>query len=171
MDEVVDVVDENDNIIGQDLKLNCHKNKILHRGANIFVFKDDSFKEILLQKRSKNKTAHPSKLCTPGGHLGTGESYSEGAKREFFEEQFNSETNDKLEFKELFKIKKFTDNDYEYITLFRTICKGPFIPDTNEVEFSFFEDINKVLENIGEEPENYTQTTVLLLKEYQKRYM
>ena len=50
MDEIVDIVDENDNVIGQELKSNCHKNKILHRGANIFVFKDKSFKEILLQK-------------------------------------------------------------------------------------------------------------------------
>lgn len=168
---MIDVVDENDNVIGQELKSNCHKNKILHRGANIFVFKDKSFKEILLQKRSKSKRSNPSKICTPGGHLGVGESYLEGAKREFFEEQFNSKVNDNFEFEDLFKIKKFTDDDYEYMTLFRMICEGPFTPDPEEVEFSYFEDINEVLTKIDEESENYTQTTILLLKEYQKRYM
>lgn len=171
MDEIIDIVDNNDNIIGKELKSKCHKNKILHRGANIFVFKDKSLKEILLQKRSQTKSSKPNKICTPGGHLKTGESYLKGAKREFFEEQFNFQINKKLYFEELFKIKKFTDNDYEFVTIFRTICEGPFITDPKEVEFSYFEAINKVLKKIDEKPKNYTETTILLLKEYQKRFM
>lgn len=66
MDEIVDIVDDNDKVIGQELKSKCHKEKILHRGSNIFVFKNNSFKEILLQKRSMQKKSNPGQLCTPG---------------------------------------------------------------------------------------------------------
>lgn len=171
MDETVDIVDESDNLLGQKLKSECHQNKILHRGSNVFAFKDNSFKEILIQKRSLKKKSNPGKLCTPGGHLQAGETYLEGAKREFTEEMFNSGVNGKLKFEELFKIKKFTDEDYEYITLFRTISKGPFSPNPKEVSSSFFEDIGVTLKKIEKEPKNYSATTILLLKEYQKRCM
>ena len=171
MDEMVDIVDEKDHIIGQELKSKCHKNKILHRGSNIFVFKDKSFREILLQKRSLLKSENPGKLCTPGGHLQVGENYLHGAKREFFEEQFNSKISRKIKFEQLFKIKKFTDQDYEYMTLFRIVSKGPFSPDPKEVAGSFFENIKITLKKVEKEPDNYTGTTTLLLKEYQKRYM
>lgn len=171
MGEIVDVVNDDDIVIGQELKSKCHKEKILHRGACIFAFKDDSFKEILIQKRSKTKNVKPLKLCTPGGHVRVGETYLEGAKREFFEEQFNSKVNKDLKFDELFKIKKFTDNDYEFITAFRTVCKGPFTPDPVEVESTFFENVNLTLKKINENPEDYLGSTRLLLEEYKKRYM
>ena len=76
-----------------------------------------------------------------------------------------------LKFEELFKIKKFTDKDYEYMTLFRIIFPCPFSPDPEEVENSFFENIDETFKKIDKNPENYTQTTILLLKEYKKRYM
>ena len=172
MDELVDIVDENDNVIGQELRSKCHKEKILHRGVNIFVFKDNSFKEILLQKRSVQMKSYFGKLCTPGGHIQPGETFLEGAKREFFEEMHNTKIRDNdIQFEELFKIKKFTDNDYEFMTLFRIVSKGPFHPDPLEVENYFFEDINKTFKKIKTEPEKYTGTTILLLKEYKKRFM
>ena len=119
-----------------------------------------------------NKIANPGDFCTPGGHLEQGESYLDGAKREFFEEMHNSSNvNKNIQFEELFKIKKFTDNDYEFITLFRAISTGPFELDPEEVESCFFEDINITLEKIETNPKNYTGTTVLLLKEYKKRFL
>ncbi len=83
-----------------------------------------------------------------------------------------SKNNDEdIKFEELFKIKKFTDNDYEFMTLFRIISQGPFDPDPEEVESYFFEDIYETLKKIESEPENYTGTTILLLKEYKKRFL
>ena len=166
------IVDESDNVIGQELKSKCHKEKILHRGSNIFVFSDKSLNKIFLQKRSLRKKLNPGQLCTPGGHIQVGESYLDGAKREFFEEMLNSKIGNKnLEFEKLFKLKKFTDNDYEFMTLFRTVCSGPFSFDSLEVESGFFEDINETLKKIEIKPENYTGTTVLLLKEYKKSFL
>lgn len=172
MDEIIDVVDEHDHVIGQELKSNCHKEKLLHRSVNIFVFKDDSFKELLLQKRNAAKGMNRGKLCMPGGHLQVRDSYLDGAKRELQEEMFHEQKLPKgLVFEELFKIRKSADNDHEITTLYRTIASGPFNVDFAEVESCFFEDIFKLLENVEKTPELYTATTIFLLQEYRKRFM
>ena len=102
MDETVDIVDESDNVIGQELKSKCHAEKILHRGASILIFEDKTFKKILIQKRSMNKERNPGQLCFAGGHLSAGDDYLTGAKREFQEEMFHNQEAPKVEFKELF---------------------------------------------------------------------
>lgn len=172
MDEIVDVVDENDNIVGQELKSKCHTNKILHRGVAILVFQDNSFKETIIQKRSMKKTSNPGKLCIPGGHLSLGDDYITGAKRELQEEMFHKQELPKeIKFEELFKIKKSTDSDYEFNVVYRVVHLGPFSNDPDEVESYFFEDIKETLKKIKTEPENYTGTTRLLLKEYKQRFL
>lgn len=52
MDEIVDIVDENDKVIGQELKSRCHSDIILHRGTAILVFKDNSYTQMIIQKRN-----------------------------------------------------------------------------------------------------------------------
>ena len=170
MDSWLDTVDEQDNIIGKELKSKCHKEKILHRGADVLAFKDSSFKKLLLQKRSKEILTMPGRLCIPGGHLDLGETYFEGAKREFFEEMHNSKTKD-LTFEKLFKFRKDADEDPEFLTIFRTVDPGPFDPDPKEVEEYFFEDINVLLSKIETHPKDFTGTTIVVLNEYKKRFL
>src|SRR3989344_6175811 len=172
MDEIVDIVDEEDKIIGQELKSRCHNNMILHRGVAILVFKDDSYTKTIIQKRSMKKTSNPGEYCIPGGHISSGEDYITGAKRELREELFHGQELPKeIVFEELFKIKKSTDHDYEFNVVYRIIYLGSFSNDPDEVEDYFCEDIKETLKKIKAEPENYTETTALLLKEYQKRFM
>jgi len=171
MDEIIDIVDENDQVIGQEEKSKCHKKRLLHRSANIFVFRDSSFRELLLEKRNSTKGINRSKLCMPGGHLPTKDNF-DGAKRELQEEIFHKhELPKELEFEKLFKIRKNADNDHEFTILFRVVTNGPFYLDPAEVESYFFEDIYKLLEKVEKESENYTETTIFLLKEYQKKFM
>jgi|SRR3989338_264159 len=172
MDEIVDIVDEEDKIIGQELKSRCHSNMILHRGTAILVFKDNSYTKIIIQKRSIKKTSNPGKFCIPGGHISSGEDYITGAKRELQEELFHKqELPGEIKFEELFKTKKSTDNDYEFNVVYRVVYFGNFLNDADEVEDYFFENIKETLKKIKTEPENYTETTRLLLKEYQERFM
>jgi isopentenyldiphosphate isomerase len=170
MAEIVDVVDKNDNVIGQELKSKCHAEKLLHRCTNIFAFKDDSFKELLIQKRTLGKDIAPGRLCTPGGHVHAGEMYLDAAKREFFEEMYDSSVDDNLEFEELFKIRKYGDNDPEFMMVYRAVAPGPFYPDPIEVAGYYFEDIKKVFDDIENGSKEYMETTLELVKEYKKRY-
>ena len=84
--EFFDIVDENDQVIGQALRSECHGNPALvHRVAHVLVF--DSNGRLLLQKRSMRKDIQPGRWDTSvGGHLDPGEGYHEAACREMREE-------------------------------------------------------------------------------------
>lgn len=83
--ERFDIVDENDTVIGQALRHNVHRNKsLIHRSITVLVFIND---KLLLQKRSQTKDTYPgfwTSSCS--GHVLSGDSYEETAKRELTEE-------------------------------------------------------------------------------------
>ena len=58
-DELFDVVDADDQVIGQATRSEVHARGLMHRAAHVFVF--NSSGELLLQQRSATKDAHP--LC------------------------------------------------------------------------------------------------------------
>ena len=54
MQEECILVDENDNILGKDSKVNCHLNEgKLHRAFSVLLFNTSG--ELLIQKRAKEK--------------------------------------------------------------------------------------------------------------------
>jgi len=168
-DEIVDIVNEEDVVIGKGSKNYCHANKILHRGAAILIFKDKSHKEILLQKRSRLKKSNPGKWAYVGGHLKSGETYLEGALRELQEEMFhNKKLPPNIHLEELFKIIKY-DNDPEHGMIYRTVCKGPFFLDPEEAEEFHFMNIDRLADDLEKNPGKYTTTCAFLTKEYKKR--
>src|SRR5260370_28968628 len=84
-EEIFDVVDENDRVIGRAPRSVVHAEKRLHRAVHVFVF--NSRGELLLQKRSATKDEYP--LCytsSASGHLSAGEDYETAAPRELEEE-------------------------------------------------------------------------------------
>src|SRR5260370_20546107 len=84
-EEIFDVVDENDRVIGRAPRSVVHAEKRLHRAVHVFVF--NSRGELLLQKRSALKDEYP--LCytsSASGHLSAGETYEAAAPRELEEE-------------------------------------------------------------------------------------
>ena len=166
-EELVDIVDENDCIVGQETIHRVHTDKILHRGASILCFKDETFSELLLNRRSLKKRVGPGRLCVPGGHPSAGESYLAAAAREFTEEVLNG-AKSKIKLEPLFKIKKETDNDPEFMTVFKTFYAGPFTANEG-VSDCFFENIGTVLDMVRKEPEAFTETTALVLREYGRR--
>ena len=59
MQEECILVDENDNILGKDSKVNCHLNDgKLHRAFSVLLFNTSG--ELLIQKRAKEKITFPS---------------------------------------------------------------------------------------------------------------
>ena len=84
--EIFDIVDDNDVVIGQAPRAQCHGNPALvHRVAHVLVFNRDG--ALLLQKRAASKDVQPGKWDTSvGGHLDPGESYLQAAYREMEEE-------------------------------------------------------------------------------------
>lgn len=84
--EILDIVDENDNIIGSAPKEEIYDKKILHRIVHILVLHPNR-SAIYLQKRAATKSFLPNYYCTSaGGHVHSGETHREAAIRELKEE-------------------------------------------------------------------------------------
>ncbi len=83
--ELLDIVDENDVIIGRDTRENVHKKGLLHREIHIWFITPKH--EIIFQHRAKDKDTYPDLLdATVGGHVDLGLTYDEAAIKEMREE-------------------------------------------------------------------------------------
>ena len=78
-EEMFDVVDEQDRVIGQAPRSEVHAKKLLHRAVHIFVFNSEG--KLLIHRRSATKDEYP--LCytsSASGHVSAGETYDECAR-------------------------------------------------------------------------------------------
>lgn len=85
-EELFDLVDEQDVVIGQVKRGEAHSNPaLLHRSVQTLVF--DSAGRVLLQLRSARKDLYPNYFCaSASGHVTSGATYEETARRELEEE-------------------------------------------------------------------------------------
>lgn len=85
-DELLDLVDKKDNVIGTINKFQAHGNPdFIHREVAIVVFNDR--KETLLQRRSLSKTNDPGEWkLSAAGHVSAGENPEVAVQRETYEE-------------------------------------------------------------------------------------
>ncbi|MEK7611331.1 MAG: NUDIX domain-containing protein [Patescibacteria group bacterium] len=83
-DELLDLVDENDQIIGTVLKSEAHHNpKLIHREVAVLLYTRDN--HLLLQKRSLLKKVHPGQWAeTCAGHIAKGELPLTAARKSFW---------------------------------------------------------------------------------------
>jgi isopentenyl-diphosphate delta-isomerase type 1 len=103
----LNIIDENDHIVGKDTRENIHKNGLLHREIHVWVYNQNG--EILFQRRSKTKDTFPNLLdASVGGHVEIGDDYLTSAIKELEEE-----TGIKAKTKDLIHIAKMrkTSND------------------------------------------------------------
>jgi 16S rRNA (adenine1518-N6/adenine1519-N6)-dimethyltransferase len=83
--ELVDVIDQDDEVIGQATKDECHERGLLHRSVFVFLF--DGQDRMILQKRSSKKKIRPNKItAAASGHVEAGEDTETAALRELHEE-------------------------------------------------------------------------------------
>lgn len=146
-EEIFEIVDENDRVIGKALRSECHGNPaLIHRVAHVLVF--NSRREVLLQKRSCYKDIQPGRWDTSvGGHLMPGESYWEAARRESFEEI--GLVDPELKFLYFSGIRNSIES--ENVGTFYTIFDGPFEFNPKEIDELKFWDASQIQSQIGKE--------------------
>lgn len=142
--EYLDIVDEDDNVIGKGTRKSVHERHQIHRGIHVFVINDKG--EILIQQRAFMKDDRPGYFDTSvGAQVLSGESYRQAASREA-KEEIGIEVSD---LEEVCKYKSFSNRQREIRTLFITYHEGPFNIDKSEVgevEFRSVEDIQRLME-------------------------
>ncbi|PIZ31844.1 MAG: hypothetical protein COY40_00925 [Alphaproteobacteria bacterium CG_4_10_14_0_8_um_filter_53_9] len=83
-DQILDIVNENDEIIGQALRSKIHAEGLLHREVHVFFLTPN--KKIILQKRAEAKDWGGYLDATAGGHVEPGQTYLQAALMEVEEE-------------------------------------------------------------------------------------
>src|SRR5436189_4891047 len=84
-EEIFDVVNEADEVIGQETRSQVHRQGLLHRAVHVLVF--NSRGQVFLQKRSMKKEGEPGLWdSSASGHLCSGEDYDSCVVREAAEE-------------------------------------------------------------------------------------
>jgi isopentenyl-diphosphate Delta-isomerase len=83
-EEYLDVVDENNRVIGREARSVIHRTGLWHRGVHIFLFTPD--RKLLVQERSLQQLSPNMLDCSVSEHLKTGEDYPDAAKRGLREE-------------------------------------------------------------------------------------
>jgi len=156
-EEMFEVVDEDNNVIGTAPRSECHGNpSLIHRTAHVVVFHPDG--RILLQKRSHKKDLLGGYWDTAvGGHLDIGEDFEQGARREMNEE-LGLPLDTPMEFLCHWKIRNHIES--ENVGIFKVISEGPFTFEPSEID-----EIRFWTEDELCNPENHTTFTPNLVKE------
>lgn len=83
--ELLDIVNEQDEVIGQASREECHRKGLLHRIIHVHLFNDNG--DILFQRRGVNVDTFPGLLdAAVGGHLASQTTYQQAALEEAEEE-------------------------------------------------------------------------------------
>lgn len=165
LQETIDLVNENDEIIGQTTKEEAHLKGLFHRVTAVLIINDKG--QIALQKRSRNIIGGGLLDHSAAGHVPIEESYETAALRELSEELGIKVSIKKIDhmLKELWHDKDKNNLKHIY-SLFIGNHNGPFILQESEVESVEFYDIEKISEMIKENPENFTTGMKLSFKSY-----
>lgn len=85
MEEKLNIVDDNDEIVGEETREKIHQEGLLHRETHVWFLTPN--KELILQLRAKDKDTFPNMLdATVGGHVDLGMNYEDTALKEMEEE-------------------------------------------------------------------------------------
>ena len=121
LEELFDIVNEKDEVIGQAKRGEVHGNpKLIHRSIGVTVTNNKG--EIFLQQRSKTKDTDPLRwTLSCSGHVDSGNSFENAAHRELQEELGID-----LDIKLVTRFIYFGKSETEMVTLFKSKSEGPF---------------------------------------------
>ena len=120
-DEVFDLVDEHDNVIGQATRGEVHAKGLYHRAIHVLLFNSEG--QVFLQKRSMAKDTAPG--CwdsSASGHVDCGEDYPLTAIREC-QEELGVHVQD---LQKLAKLPPSAENGWEFVEIYTGQHEGPF---------------------------------------------
>ncbi len=149
--EIFDVVDENDQVIGQKTRGEVHANQLLHRAVHVFVYNKRG--DLLLQQRSRFKDAHPGVWdSSVAGHLDSGEDYAAAAIREL-DEEMGIRVDEVPE--EIARIAPSAETGWEHLRLYRTGYSGALRFPAAEVEAAAWFPVEEIEAWIAARPEDF----------------
>lgn len=163
--EYLDVVNEEDIVVDRQTRQKCIEQGLLHRAVVIFLKNHQG--ETYLQKRAGRVLFYPGYWCASAtGHVSSGESYLEAARREVREElgiecllrELGKFTSPKWKMRGLV--------EWEKITVFEGVVDNPKIVLSDETEEGRFLTPSEFKRLVEKQPTIFTPDTLLALKYY-----
>src|ERR1700689_765200 len=129
-EEIFDIVNERDEVAGQNTRREVHARGLWHRAVHVLVF--NARGEVFLQKRSMRKDIAAGKWdSSASGHLDSGEDYDACAVRELREEIGLLLAAPP---RRLFKVDACAATGQEFVWVYRLEAEGPFTLHPEEIE-------------------------------------
>ena len=159
-EEIFDVVNEHDEVIGQNTRREVHRLGLKHRAVHVLVF--NARGEVFLQKRSMKKDLAAGKWdSSASGHLDTGEAYDACAVREVREEIGLTLAPPP---ERLFKIDACRETGWEFCWVYHGASEGPFTLHPDEIETGGWFAPAAVTRWVNDRPADFASCFVLLWK-------
>lgn len=159
-DERLPVVDKSDRILRYARRSEVHGNNLRHRAVHILIF--DQAGEVYLQQRSRWKDRHPLRWdSSAAGHLATGESYEETARRELEEELGIN-----VPLEKILELPASAHTEQEFVWLYRGKIRGNPIINRREIETGTFFPPAIIDGWVAARPENFAPGFVECWKAY-----
>lgn len=150
-EEIFDVVNERDEVVGQNTRREVHARGLRHRAVHVLVFGSDG--RLFLQKRSMTKDTFPGAWdSSASGHVDAGEDYDACALRELREEIGLTAITAP---RRLFKIAACSDTGEEFVWVYRLEADGPFVLHPEEIERGDWFEPDQVSEWIKSRPQDF----------------
>jgi isopentenyldiphosphate isomerase len=157
-EEIFDIVNESDEVIGRLPRAQVHREGRKHRAVHVLVF--NARGEVFLQKRSPAKDTFPGAWdSSASGHVASGEGYDAAVARELREE---------LGLvigwapQRLFKIPACGATGQEFVWVYRLESEGPFILHPGEIERGEWFTPDRVNQWLKERPGDFAGSFALI---------
>jgi isopentenyldiphosphate isomerase len=161
-DEIFDIVNTNDEVIGQLPRRIVHRDGHLHRAVHVLVF--NAAGSVFLQKRSLLKDTFPGAWdSSASGHLESGESYDACARRELLEELNLTVTTPP---EPLFKIPACPETGAEFVWAYRCRSEGPFQLPPEEIERGDWYTPAEVTDWVARRPGDFATGFIVIWKQF-----
>ncbi|MBX3747406.1 MAG: NUDIX domain-containing protein [Verrucomicrobiae bacterium] len=164
-EEIFDVVDDHDVVIGQRPRSEVHRLRLNHRAVHVLVF--DSAGRLFLQKRSLRKDCFPGTWdSSASGHLDRGEDYDPCAVRELREELgLTLDTPPQR----LFYVRACPETGHEFVWVYRCASDGPFQLQPEEIDRGEWFHPDVVSSWVDRRPEDFASGFILIWRRFRNR--
>jgi isopentenyl-diphosphate delta-isomerase type 1 len=167
-DEVFDVVDEQDRVIGAAPRSEVHRCKLRHRAVHVLLFNTRA--ELFVQKRSAAKDTFPRCFdSSASGHLNSGEEYDICARRET-QEELGLEV-PAGEFFRRFKVEACEQTGWEFVWTYSVITDQVPRINLDELESGEFWTIEHARSRLVADPQQFAPAFTLVFNEFDRRHL
>ena len=157
-EEIFDVVNERDEVVGQAPRKEVHARGLRHRAVHVLVF--NARGQLFLQKRSMTKDTAKGKWdSSASGHVDRGEDYDACAVREVWEE-IGLRLAQPPE--RILRVEACTETGQEFAWVYRCLSEGPFTLHPEEIERGDWFAPEAITRWIVERPRDFAWAFVLI---------